>query len=206
MLHQELWDQNSERVSQCLSHPFVRGLGDGTLDTDAFRSYVAQDAFFLQAFVRAYALALAKSQNMEQAETFHGLIGGVLDELKLHAGYANDLHINLDTVQPFPATLAYTDFLMARAWNGELAEIIAAMVPCMKLYQHIGTSFLPKLHPTHPYKEWIESYSSSEFELLCRKLEDLLDQIATDTSAVQDSYRYAMLCEFNFFTAPLQPS
>jgi len=204
MLHQKLWAQNSERVSQCLNHPFVRGLGDGTLDTDAFRRYVAQDAFFLRAFVRAYALALAKSQSIEQAETFHGLIGGVLDELKLHAGYAKELDIQLDTVQPFPATLAYTHFLMARARHGELAEILAAMVPCMKLYHYIGNSLRDQLHPTHPFKEWIESYSSTEFEVLCQQLEALLDQVATDTPAVRDAYRYAMHCEFDFFTAPLQ--
>lgn len=206
MLHQKLWDQNANLVVDCLNHPFVRGLGDGTLDTEAFRSYVAQDAFFLQAFTRAYALALAKSRNMKQAQTFHGLIGGVLDELKLHAGYAKELDIKLDTVRPFPATLAYTNFLLARAWHGELAEILAAMVPCMKLYHHIGTSLLPQLHPTHPYKDWIQSYSSPEFDVLCRKLEELLDQIASDTPAVGDAYRYAMQCEFDFFTAPLQPS
>ncbi|MDZ4674074.1 MAG: TenA family protein [Gemmatimonadota bacterium] len=206
MLHQKLWDQNAKWAADCLNHPFVRGLGDGTLDTEAFRSYVAQDAFFLQAFVRAYALALAKIQNMEHAEVFHGLIGGVLDELKLHAGYAKELDIKLDTVRPFPVTLAYINFLMARAWHCELAEILAAMVPCMKLYHHIGTSLLPQLHPTHPYKDWIHSYSSSAFEVLCRKLEELLDRIATDTPAVRDAYRYAMQCEVEFFTAPLQQS
>jgi len=192
-------------TQRLLEHPFVRGLGDGTLDTEVFRSYVAQDAFFLRAFVRAYALALAKSQDMEQARTFHGLIGGVLDELKLHAGYAKELDINLDAVRPFRATLAYTNFLLTCAWHGELAEILAAMVPCMKLYHHIGTSLLPQLHPTHPYKDWIQSYSSPEFDGLCRKLEELLDQIASDTPAVGDAYRYAMQCEFDFSTAPLQP-
>jgi thiaminase/transcriptional activator TenA len=206
MLHQKLWDRNAKLVSDCLNHPFVCGLGDGSLDTEAFRSYIAQDAFFLKAFIRAYSLALAKSQNMEQAHAFHGFIGGVLDELKLHAGYAQELNIKLDAVRAFPETLAYTNFLLARAWQGELAEILAAMVPCMKLYHHIGTSLLPLLHPAHPYKDWIQSYSSSEFDVLCQQLEELLDEIASDTPAVGDAYRYAMQCEFDFFSAPLQSS
>ena len=61
---------------------------------------------FFQAFVRAYAMALAESQNMEHAHAFHGFIGGVLDELKLHAGYSKALNIKLDAVRPFRATLA----------------------------------------------------------------------------------------------------
>jgi len=62
MLHEILWQQNVRLAEVCLHHPFVRGLADGTLDPEAFRRYVAQDAFFLNAFARAYALAAARSQ------------------------------------------------------------------------------------------------------------------------------------------------
>lgn len=204
MLHQDLWDQNAKLVTSCIDHPFVRSLGDGTLDKDAFRSYVAQDAFFLNAFAKAYALALAKSETMDQASMLHGFIDGVLKELKVHASYAKTLGIDLHSVKPFPETLAYTEFLQARAWHGELGEILAAMTPCMTLYRHLGTSLLPQVHPTHPYKDWIESYSSPEFDQLCRSLERMLDQVSNDTPDVRYAYQYAMQCEFDFFTAPLQ--
>lgn len=206
MLHQKLWDQNNQPVSDCVQHPFVQGLGDGTLSRTAFRSYVAQDAFFLKSFAKAYAMALAKSETMEQAAVLHGFIGGVLDELKLHAGYAKTLDIDLQSVKPLPETLAYTEFLLARASHGELPEILAAMAPCMTLYHHLGNSLLPMVHSDHAYKDWIESYSSPEFAQLCRDLEKLLDEVARDTAAVQEAYRYAMHCEFDFFTAPLQHS
>lgn len=58
MLHQDLWNQNSQLVSDCVHHPFVQGLGDGTLRKSAFRSYVAQDAFFLNSFAKAYAMSM----------------------------------------------------------------------------------------------------------------------------------------------------
>ena len=44
---------------RALAHPFVCRLGDGSLDREIFARYVAQDAFVLESFVRAYALALA---------------------------------------------------------------------------------------------------------------------------------------------------
>ena len=49
-LHVTLWEENLTQVKACSVHPFVQGLGDGTLDAEAFRGYVAQDAFFLGAF------------------------------------------------------------------------------------------------------------------------------------------------------------
>ena len=88
MLHKKLWEHNADVTRRCLEHPFVRGLADGTLDHDVFRRYVAQDAFFLRAFLRAYALAAAKSENWNQARLFHELMGGVVEELKLHESYA----------------------------------------------------------------------------------------------------------------------
>ena len=63
MLYEILWQQNTHLAEACLHHPFVRGLADGTLYPEAFRRYVAQDAFFLNAFARAYALAAARSQD-----------------------------------------------------------------------------------------------------------------------------------------------
>ncbi len=57
MLGGLLWKLNADIAKRCLEHPFVRGLGDGTLDRQAFRRYVAQDTFFLRAFLQAYALA-----------------------------------------------------------------------------------------------------------------------------------------------------
>ncbi|TWU62205.1 TenA family protein [Crateriforma conspicua] len=203
-VHQELWDLNSDLIERCVDHPFVRGLGDGSLPRDAFRRYIAQDAFFLDAFVKAYALALAKTETTDHAKALHGFIGGVLDELKMHAGYADSLGIDLSHVQPYRETLGYTEFLQSCAWHGQLSEILAAMVPCMTLYQHLGKTLLPMLCDDHPYRDWIISYSGDGFSQLCRDLEDLFNDVASNTALVRQAYRYAMTCEHDFFTAPLK--
>jgi thiaminase/transcriptional activator TenA len=204
MLHASLWQQNAALTQRIGEHPFVRGLADGTLGRDAFRRYVAQDAFFLRAFLKAYALAAAKCDDFDRARIFHELMAGVFDELELHESYSATLGIDLDEVEPYAATKAYTNFLFRVSWHGSLAEIIAAMVPCMRLYQHLGHELAASMRPDHPYEQWIKTYSGDEFGQLCTRLESLLDEIASNSPAVHDAYRYAMQCELDFFSAPLE--
>jgi len=204
MLHELLWKANADLATACRDHPFVRGLGDGTLPSAAVRRYVAQDAFFLRAFLRAYALALAKCADEPHQRTLYELMGGVLDELRLHAAYAARLGIDLHDVAPLPAAQAYTDFLHETAWRAPLGEIIAAMTPCLRLYAWLGTALAPQNRPGHPYGDWIETYSGAAFGELADRLDALLDATADDTPAVRAAYRRAMECELAFFAAPLK--
>jgi thiaminase/transcriptional activator TenA len=204
MLHEILWQQNAGLAEACLHHPFVRGLADGTLEPEAFRQYVAQDAFFLNTFARAYAVAAARSQDMETLISLCELLNGVLQELRLHAGYVQELKIELARVQPYWAVEAYTNFLLATAWHREPGETIAAMTPCMQLYGYLGAELAKTVTPGNPYQPWITTYSGCDFQALVTRLESLLDSIAEDTPAVRDAYAYAMRCELNFFAAMLE--
>ncbi len=203
-LHERVWRENRDLASACLDHPFVRGLADGSLDPEAFKGYVAQDAFFLRSFLGAYCLAAAKcSEAPDRVAVLLDLVRGLLDELKLHARYAETLGIDLEQVTPRPATSAYTNFLARTAWSAEPAEIVAAMTPCMRLYAFLGRSLAPA-DADNPYREWIETYSSPEFEELARRLEALLDALARASGTrVREAYRYAMRCELDFFESSL---
>jgi thiaminase/transcriptional activator TenA len=59
----ELWQSHRDLANDCLKHPFVQGIASGQLARAKFQVYVAQDAYFLEAFARAYALALARSKS-----------------------------------------------------------------------------------------------------------------------------------------------
>lgn len=199
-----LWADCADLAEAALHHPFVRGIGDGTLPRAAFRGYVAQDAFFLDAFARAYAQALVRSPDSATARTFAGLVAGVRDELDLHDSYARDWDIDLTAVEPADATLAYTDFLLATATTGSLGAICAAMTPCMRLYAHLGTALAADgVDPGNPYASWITTYSDPEFGALATTLERLLDRTAASADAVRTEYRRAMRLEVAFFAASL---
>jgi thiaminase/transcriptional activator TenA len=198
-----LWQAHRDLARLALGDPFVRGVANGSLPVDCFQAYVAQDAFFLEAFARAYALALARSPDRHGLETFHTLIAGVLDELRLHAGYAARWGVDLAHVEPASATLAYTDFLLATASLGSVGETCAAMTPCMRLYAFVGQALAAESAAAahNPYHEWIETYAAPEFESLAATLEALLERYAEDRPAVRSAYRRAMRLEVAFFSA-----
>ena len=75
----ELWQANLDLAQECLKHPFVQGIGDGTLERKKFAYYVGQDAFFLEAFARAYSASAAKSPDWKGFGIFHNLAAGVLE-------------------------------------------------------------------------------------------------------------------------------
>ncbi|GAB1545020.1 thiaminase II [Scytonema sp. NUACC21] len=200
-LSSELWEANLDIAQVCLEHPFVRGIGDGTLAPQKFAYYVGQDAFFLEAFARAYSIAAAKVPDFSEFLTFHSLASGVLQELKLHEGYAAKWGIDLRSVEPGAATRRYTDFLLSTAWTSDVGTTAAAMSPCMRLYAFLGEQLARNGIPNHQYGDWIRTYSSSDFLPLTQQLESLVERYASHTGVVYSTYRYAMFCEQDFFQA-----
>ncbi len=73
------------------------------------------------------------------------------------------------------------------------------MTPCMRLYAFLGQQLAKDGIPDHQYADWIRTYNQQEFEELAQKLESLTDQYTNITASVKSVYRYAMLCERDFF-------
>ncbi len=196
----ELWRQSRDLADACLEHPFVQGIASGELALERFRVYVAQDAYFLEAFARGYALALARCPDREGLDVLKDLLVGVFEELHLHQGYAERWGISLSP-EPLSATSAYCDFLLSTASLEPSGHTVAAMTPCMRLYAFLGQQLAPKLDPESPYREWVETYSSADVEALASRLEGLLDRYGGDPERLAWLYRRAMELELAFFQA-----
>ena len=197
-----LWAENADLAERILAHGFVRGLADGSLQIQRFKGYVAQDAYFLEAFARAYAFCLANSTSRDDLYGFADLIAGVLEELKLHRHYAELWQVDLSCVTPVEATKAYVDFLLETARRGDLGETLAAMTPCMRLYAFLGRSLAARtVEPL--YADWVKTYADPGFEALAARVEALLDLHAKDCDSVRAAYRRAMELEYGFFDASI---
>lgn len=199
-LAKNLWEANAASAERILAHGFVSGLGDGSLPVDCFKGYVAQDAYFLEAFARAYAFCLAHSTTRADLNDFADLIAGVRAELELHKAYAERWQVDLTAVRPVAATTAYVDFLLGIARRGDLGATIAAMTPCMRLYAFLGRSLAAR-GAASLYAEWVTTYADPGFEALAARLEALLDRHATDSATVRANYARALELEYGFFDA-----
>jgi thiaminase/transcriptional activator TenA len=206
-LAQQLWQENMDLAQAALHHPFVQGLRTGSLPREYFQRYIAQDAYFLDAFARAYALALAHSPDQQGMHDFFTLLSGVQEELRLHTSYARQWQVSLEQTTPTTATLAYTDFLLATASLHSVGETCAAMTPCMRLYAFLGQTLATAADTDsstttrNHYEDWIQTYAAPEFETLAQQLEKLLDRYSTDTTTIHQAYRRAMTLELHFFEA-----
>ena len=58
-----IWRQNH-------SHPFVQGIGDGTLDPDKFRFYMVQDYLYLIDYSKVFAIGAVKADDLETMGKF----------------------------------------------------------------------------------------------------------------------------------------
>ncbi|MGD8394297.1 MAG: TenA family protein [Candidatus Eiseniibacteriota bacterium] len=203
VLHESLWNDCRDLARACREHAFVRGLADGSLPAGIFARYVAQDAFYLRAFFRAYALAAARAERIEHLELFHELLGGSIEEMRMHERNAARLGIDLATTAPLAATRRYTEFLLDLAWKQGLPDIIAGMTPCMRLYAYLGRELARDPAPDLPrsYGEWIGAYAGDSFQLLADRHDVLLDELASDTPELRARYRRAMELELAFFDA-----
>ncbi len=163
-------------------HPFVRGIGDGTLDVERFKYWVRQDYVFLIEYARVIALA-ARSPRLQTIARFATLLDETVNtEMGLHRAYAAEFGISnaeLEREAPAPTTRAYTDFLLRHAAAGDYAELMAALVPCMWGFSEIGLRLAELPAPTdRRYAKWIAMYSSADFAKLARWCRELLDEVA----------------------------
>ncbi|MGH2970036.1 MAG: thiaminase II, partial [Solirubrobacteraceae bacterium] len=124
------------------AHPFVRGIGDGTLPEERFRFYVRQDYLFLIDYGRLLALGTARAPRLEWMRRFAALSRSVLEqEMDLHRALAARWGVSaaaLEAERSAPATAAYCDFLLRTAALGDFGELVAALLPCMWGYAEIG--------------------------------------------------------------------
>ncbi len=165
------------------SHPFVRGIGDGSLDIEKFKFWVCQDYLFLIDYARLLALAVARAPDLDSMRRFADLVQGTLNvEMNLHRSYAAEFGIStaeLEAEEKAPTTRGYTDFLLRVAALDEFSELIAALLPCMWGFSDIGQRLAQDSGPVDDrYAKWIGMYSSVEFAELAVWCRALVDRVA----------------------------
>ena len=170
-------------------HPFVRGIGDGTLPLEQFKYWLKQDYVYLIDYARVFALAAAKAPDLESMSKFAKLLDGTLNtEMSLHRDYAARFSISnqeLEETVKSPTTQAYTDFLLATSYSGDMAELLAGLLPCTWGFFEIGSRLKETgdTSESNPYRDWIEMYSSKEFEEFTTWVRELMGRLGGEAAS-----------------------
>jgi thiaminase/transcriptional activator TenA len=194
----EAWAHTVKLQQATLGHPFNEQLANGSLSRERFQFYLAQDARYLVAFGRALAVAAARAPETDDLTFFAGAAReAVVVERVLHEGYFEQFGLSeadLDAIETSPTCLAYTSFLLATAQTASYPELIAALLPCFWVYQHVGSDILGRQQiEGNPYRAWIETYADDEFAASVQACKDAVDRAAAGTD---DATRQRMLAAF----------
>ena len=175
-----IWDAQVE-------HPFVAGIADGTLDRAVFERWVRQDYLYLVEFSRVFAWAAARADRLESMSWYAAALDLTLNtEMALHRQYAERFGIareELEAERMRPTTRAYTDFLVRTAADGDMADLVAALLPCAWGYVYIAGRLAASERPSDQrYADWIDQYASREFREAADWLRSEMDRLADGAS------------------------
>jgi len=191
-----VWDEIAPIHGAILEHPFVRGLGDGSLPADAFGRYVVQDALFLADYARALALCGARAQDADALRMFCRHAADAIEvERDLHERLMGRLDIDPAGAEPSPACLGYSSFLLQACALRERHEAIAAILPCYWIYREVGAALAAGGSPDPRYAAWIATYDGDEFAAAAQGAIDAADRALRDLSgaALASALRHARI-------------
>ncbi|HLQ82970.1 MAG TPA: thiaminase II [Pseudogracilibacillus sp.] len=171
-----------------LDHPFVKGIGDGTLDKEKFKHYLKQDYIYLIEYSRIFAIGASKSKDLKSMTMFADLLHGTMNyEMDLHREYADQFGISnqeLEATKPSATMTAYTSYMLNKAQLGGVENATAAVLACAWSYNYIGKKLakLPGAVDHEFYGNWVKMYSSEEFTKIANDCKDLLNELTAEKS------------------------
>ena len=192
---EELWESARDIWSGYHQHPFVQGLGDGSLELEKFRFFMIQDYLYLFEYAKLFALGVAKSRDRQRMQMFAGMVHSTLGgEMGIHRSYMKRLGITEAEIDATPAALAnvsYTNYMLSVGYAGDDLDILVAVLACAWSYQEIARE-LVRQNPQaaeHPlYGEWVQGYVSEAYGQTVQENIDGVNALAEGLSPERKAY------------------
>ena len=200
-----LHEDNAPTFRAALSHPFVRGIGDGSLPREVFSRWIVQDWLYLQGYVDALEKACLLAPDASTGFLWSKLRNLTLDEeLTLHRGLAEKFDLDpddLDKAEPYHATRHYLDTL--KAASRHYPTLIATLTPCAVGYAEIARELHAQNACAEPdYAAWILTYLDPAFQETIQLFEVELNRLGACEAAremIREAYAGAAQCEVDFW-------
>src|SRR5215813_8392863 len=194
---EDAWQRTASLREAIHRLPFNAELASGSLSRERFQTYIVQDAIYLGQFSRALAISAAKAPDTATMQSFaQSALGAIAVEKALHERYLRDFGIDpadIANTEPSPDCLAYTSYLIAAAYHEPWEVLVAALLPCFRIYWDVGCAIAQKARRDNPYRAWIDTYADERFGKAVDTAVAIGDRAA---AAVTPATRSAMLAAF----------
>ena len=161
-------------------HDFVNLLSSDTLKEKYFLNYLIQDYLFLIQFSKAWSLAVLKSDTLEEMKIAANTVNDLINfEMELHIKLCGSYNISkndLESANEENENIAYTRYVLELGYSGDFLDLLSALAPCVLGYGEIGMNGKNLKIKTLMYQKWIDTYSSDEYQDVCKNVANLIDQ------------------------------
>ena len=161
-------------------HDFVNLLSSDSLEEKYFLNYLIQDYLFLIQFSKAWSLAVLKSDTLEEMKISANTVNDLINfEMELHIKLCGSYNISkndLESANEENENIAYTRYVLELGYSGDFLDLLSALAPCVLGYGEIGKNGKNLKIKTPMYKKWIDTYSSDEYQDVCKNVANLIDQ------------------------------
>ncbi|RBP68211.1 thiaminase /4-amino-5-aminomethyl-2-methylpyrimidine deaminase [Brevibacterium sanguinis] len=215
----DLWDEVRPIIDRIEALPFLGQLADGSLDPVAFTNYITQDSIYLTGYAKAMSFLAARADDRSQSRFWASSAAEAItveevmhEELLADSRLATARQTLLgDAVEavPSPTTLGYVSFLVATAAARSYGEGVAGVLPCFWVYAHMGKVLIERaghMSEDHPYRAWVQTYDSPEFDESTRQAVRVLEQElqsapAEQAAAMRAAFEQACVYELHFWAS-----
>ena len=160
----EVWAGSARIFEGIKGLPFIKELADGSLDPSRFDRYIAQDELYIGNYGRQMFQLADMMTDPGQQEMFRLFAqSGIDGEKAMHELLIGRFGIDTQ-VTPSVVTSTYNNHTQAAIDSGSKEVALAAMLPCMWIYNEVGLYILSIASlEGNPYKEWVLEYGNEEF-------------------------------------------
>ncbi|ELY56830.1 transcriptional regulator [Natronococcus amylolyticus DSM 10524] len=215
-----LRERSEPAWTDAVTHPFTRELGAGTLEEDAYATYLVQDYAFLEALVGTFGFAVGQAPGIEAKRPlieFLETVTSTENDYFQRSFDALDVpESRRDDPARSPTAAALVDLLGRAAREGGYAETLAVLVPAEWIYREWATAVATEYGDsnTEPpsdgadlpfyYAEWIDLHAVPSFVAFVDELRDQLDAVGAECATrrqarVERLFRRTVDLEVDFF-------
>jgi formylaminopyrimidine deformylase / aminopyrimidine aminohydrolase len=197
----EMLARSSPLWQRLTSHPFVTGVGDGSLEAAAFDRWLVQDHAFVVGFRRFLAGLVLLAPDARAADVLAAGMAPLQAELDVFRREAGNRRLDLAT-EPSPTTLGYTAYVHASLADG-YPVAITVLYGAEKAYYDAWAAVRAKAKRGSPYWSFVDNWSSDAFAGWVAAVARLLDAAAPTgpTPAMCTAFDRVVRFELRFWDA-----